>query len=135
MERSKYVFIQGDRVYLQIQNQGFCVYTWDKDPEEDARQWYADMLTIAINNLIEMETQKYKDVIASDDKRLAEAAEKVWGEHVWGCDAPDKMADAILGLRAQLKKLTGLNEAVKIEEKDLPTARDIRGLWKKEEDK
>jgi hypothetical protein len=34
------------------------------------------------------------------DARLRDASIRVWGEDCWGCDAPDHMAEAILGLRA-----------------------------------
>jgi hypothetical protein len=34
------------------------------------------------------------------DARLRDASIRVWGEDCWGCDAPDHMAEAILGLRS-----------------------------------
>ena len=43
--------------------------------------------------------------IAVDAGRLRDAAMRVWGEDVHGCDTPDRLADAILGLRAQIADL------------------------------
>lgn len=43
--------------------------------------------------------------IAVDAGRLRDAAMRVWGEDAHGCDTPDRLADAILGLRAQIADL------------------------------
>ena len=43
--------------------------------------------------------------IAVDAGRLRDAAMLVWGEDAHGCDTPDRLADAILGLRAQIADL------------------------------
>ena len=43
--------------------------------------------------------------IAVDAGRLRDAAMRVWGEDAHGCDTHDRLADAILGLRAQIADL------------------------------
>lgn len=40
--------------------------------------------------------------LVAADKRLRDAEQRVWPGVTWGCDAADKMADAILHLRQQL---------------------------------
>lgn len=37
---------------------------------------------------ISEEIAKLKRIIASDDERLKNAGERVWGEHIWGCVTP-----------------------------------------------
>lgn len=49
-----------------------------------------------------------RGAMAADDARLREAAIRVWGEHVRGCDTPDEMADLIRELRRQLAALSHL---------------------------
>jgi len=47
--------------------------------------------------------REVEGAMRADDKRLEDAAVRVWGEHRWGCDTPDQMADAIIDLRAQVQ--------------------------------
>ncbi len=58
--------------------------------------------------------------IAVDAGRLRDAAMRVWGEDAHGCDTPDRLADAILGLRAQIADL---------KRGGVVSARDLDGLW------
>jgi len=51
------------------------------------------------------EVEMVKGAMAADDKRLSDAAVRVWSEHRWGCDTPDHMADTILALRDDAKRL------------------------------
>ena len=53
---------------------------------------------------LESELATLKGVIEADDRRLNEAAARISTDNCneWGCDAPDVMADKILGLRAEL---------------------------------
>lgn len=55
----------------------------------------------------ELEADKalLQGVIRADEHRLTEAAVKVWGENVHGCDAPEWLADEILGLREDVAEL------------------------------
>ena len=46
-----------------------------------------------------------RGAMSADDGRLEAAAKRVWGEHIWGCDTPDQMADLILGLREENARL------------------------------
>ena len=57
------------------------------------------------------EVEMVKGAMAADDKRLSDAAVRVWSEHRWGCDTPDHMADTILALRDDAKRL---REAVEV---------------------
>lgn len=54
--REKYIRVvkMGDKwnTYLQIDHQGFCIC---EQTTEDRANWYADMLTIALERLIERE--------------------------------------------------------------------------------
>lgn len=43
-----------------------------------------------------------RGAMAADDNRLRDAAIRVWGEHVRGCDTPDAMADLIEHLRNEV---------------------------------
>lgn len=65
--------------------------------------------------------------IAVDAGRLRDAAMRVWGEDAHGCDTPDRLADAILGLRAQIADLKRGGVVVGREEFDL--LRKIEGMW------
>lgn len=54
--------------------------------------------------------QELEGVIRADEHRLNSAAVEVWGENVHGCDAPEWLADEILGLRAKVAELEGDRE-------------------------
>ena len=45
-------------------------------------------------------TADLRGAINSDEDRLKAAEIRVWGESIHGCDAPDRMADLIITLRA-----------------------------------
>ena len=54
----KYAIIEGNRVYLRVGVQSFCVYEWDGDKGDDCREYYRSQLAKAIGNLIQMEAKK-----------------------------------------------------------------------------
>lgn len=64
-------------------------------------KWFFHPALGELLNAIEAAQQE----IAVDAGRLRDAAMRVWGEDAHGCDAPDRLADAILGLRAQIADL------------------------------
>jgi hypothetical protein len=53
------------------------------------------------------ENETLRGAMAADDERLKAAAERVWGDHIWGCDTPEKLADLVLHLRAEIEALRG----------------------------
>jgi len=75
----------------------------------------APLLTAPLRLEVERLTKELelaRGVTRADDERLNAAAIKVWGENVHGCDAAEWLADEVLGLRAEVERLTGeLDEA------------------------
>ena len=59
----------------------------------------------------EAKLAEVEGAMRADDKRLEDAAIRVWGEHRWGCDTPDQMADTILDLRAKLAEAQEVGRA------------------------
>ena len=50
-------------------------------------------------------TADLRGAINSDEDRLKAAEIRVWGESIHGCDAPDRMADLVISLRARVAEL------------------------------
>lgn len=74
-----------------------------KAAEKDRDHWRQSRQdAIAAGELMQAEIETLKGAMAADDKRLRDAEQRVWPGMTWGCDSPDKMADAILHLRKQL---------------------------------
>ena len=66
------------------------------EQQQDAAIWQQQL------DAARAEIETLKGAMAADDKRLRDAEQRVWPGMTWGCDSPDKMADAILHLRKQL---------------------------------
>ena len=49
--------------------------------------------------------QEQRGAMNADEARTREAAMRVWGEHVRGCDTADAMADLIVRQRAEIARL------------------------------
>ena len=56
--------------------------------------------------IAEARVAELEGAMAADERRLRDAAIRVWGEHAHGCDTPDWMAEEILTLRAQLVEVS-----------------------------
>jgi hypothetical protein len=81
---------------------------------------------------LKAEMRMVKGAMAADDKRLADAAIRVWGDHRWGCDTPDHMADTILELRAAVARLKSERDSFRQMERtrDDEAKRLREALWK-----
>jgi hypothetical protein len=66
------------------------------DPADKARGEEIDRLRA--------ELELVRGAMRADDERLRAASVRVWGEHRWGCDAPEQMANLIEHLRAELRE-------------------------------
>lgn len=59
---------------------------------------------IAERDALRAENEKLRGAMNADDERLRAAERRVYGEKTWGCDAPEVMAESILGLRAEIER-------------------------------
>ncbi len=60
-----------------------------------------------------------RGAMSADERRLREAAVKVWGEDKYGCDTPEWMADEILFLRKRLTSWKAENAKLKAQLKTI----------------
>ena len=82
----------------------------------DVSRWSKDSACIAAGAAIReflTALDVAKGVTRADDERLEQAAIRVWGEHVWGCDSADHMAELVLSLRHQLGRARAVVEAAR----------------------
>lgn len=68
--------------------------------EEKKRAKTAELLA-ALPDILAI-AQEQRGAMNADEARTREAAMRVWGEHVRGCDTADAMADLIVSQRAEL---------------------------------
>lgn len=83
---------KGYKHVLGFEETGECGSHWFPDYPEHPIEFGRSKACEHIANL--------RGAIEADEERLKAAAIRVWGEHVHGCDAPDRMADLIIALRA-----------------------------------